>query len=168
MGGEIVIARSFTAMLAFCLGCALALPAGDARAETIHLKNGAQVQGKIVKEDAKTFSIETPDGRRKINKDDVAVRPSPDPIVAAVVGIVPGAGLVYTGDYGRGAFFFGTSGLVGAAAYFAARQIRPTSPSTAAVSAIAGAEIVALLGAWEAYNHAVSQGTQTRYKIDYD
>ena len=154
--------------LAPILGCALALPAGPALAETIHLKNGTQVAGKIVKEDAKTFSIETPDGRRKIAKEDVAVRPAPDPMVAIVIGLVPGAGLAYTGDYARGAFFLGTGGLVGTAAYFAARQIRPTSPSTAAVSAIVGAEVVALLGAWEAYHHAVAQGAQPRYKIDYD
>lgn len=161
-------ARPFRLVFSAFLAAALALPAGAAVAETIHLKNGTRVQGKIVKEDAKTFSIETPEGRRKINKDDVAIRPTPDPLVAAVVGLVPGAGLVYTGDYPRGAFFLGTGAAVGAAAYFAARQIRPTSPSTAAVSAIVGAEVVALLGAWEAYNHAVSQGTQTRYKIDYD
>ena len=160
--------RLFRAFLATSVGLALALPAGAAAAETIHLKNGTQVQGKIVKEDAKTFSVETPDGRRKINKADVAIRPAPDPLVAAVVGLVPGAGLLYTGDLPRSAFFLGTSAAVGTAAYFAARQIRPTSPSTAAVSAIVGAEVVALLGAWEAYQHAAGLATQTRYLIDYD
>lgn len=160
--------RPFRAIFALLVACALVVPAGSALAETIHLKNGTQVKGKIVKEDARTFSIETPDGRRKINKEDVAVRPTPDPFVAAVISVLPGAGLIYTGDLPRGAFFFGASGAVGAAAYFATRQIRPSSLSTAAVAAVVGAEVVAMLGGAEAFNHAVSQGTQTRYKIDYD
>lgn len=160
--------RPFRAFFAALVAVALVVPAGAACAETIHLKNGTQVKGKIVKEDAKTFSIETPEGRRKINKDDVAVRPAPDPLVAAVVSVLPGAGLIYTGDLPRGAFFFGTSGAVGAATFFATRQIRPSSMSTAVVAGIVGAEIVAMLGAVEAYNHAVSQGTRTRYEIDYD
>ncbi len=160
--------RPFHALFTLLVAGALVLPAGAALAETIHLKNGTQVKGKIVKEDAKTFSIETPDGRRKINKEDVAVRPTPDPIVAAIVSVLPGAGLIYTGDLPRGAFFLGASGAVGAAAYFITRQIRPSSLSTAAVAGAVGAEVVAMLGAVEAYNHAVSQGSQTRYKIDYD
>lgn len=158
--------RPFRALVA-CLAVALLAPA-PALAETIHLKNGTQVKGKIVKEDAKTFSIETPDGRRKIAKDDVAVRPAPDPVVAAVVSILPGAGLVYTGDYPKAAFFLGAGAAAGAITYFATRQIRPSSLSTAAVAGIVGGEVVALLGAIEAVNQAVAQGAQTRYKIDYD
>lgn len=159
--------RPFRAIAAV-LAAALLAPAAPAMAETIHLKNGTQVKGKIVKEDAKTFSIETPDGRRKIAKEDVAVRPSPDPVVAAVVSILPGAGLVYTGDLPKAAFFLGAGGAAGAITYFATRQIRPSSLSTAAVAGLVGFEVVAMLGAVEAVNQAHAQGSQTRYKIDYD
>jgi hypothetical protein len=163
------VTRPARVLAALLLAAAAAFsPAAPALAETIHLKNGTQVTGKIVKEDAKTFSVDTPDGRRKIPKEDVAVRPAPDPLVAAVVGLVPGAGLFYTGDLYRGAFFLGTSGAVGAAVYLATRQIRPSSPSTAAVAAIVGAEVVGLLGAWDAFNHAHALAAETRYHIDYD
>ena len=154
-----------TPLLACALVAGLAAPGA---AETIHLKNGTLIKGKIVKEDARTFSVETPDGRRKIAKADVEVAPTPDPVVAAILGLVPGAGLVYVGEPLRGAFFAGLGGAAGVAGYFAARQIRPTSPSTAMVTAIVAAEVVGLLGAWEATSLASSQSGQVRYRIDYE
>lgn len=153
--------------LATCLTL-LAGAALPAAAETIYLKNGTRVQGKIVKEDAETFQVETKEGRRKIPKKDIETLPRPEPFIALMTGIVlPGGGHVYLGDYQRAAFFFGLSAVSATVGYVAASQIRYNSPSTNAVSAIAMALVPGVIGAFDAAGSAERLRSLTRYKIDY-
>ena len=49
------------ACLTLMLALAVTLVAMPAQAETIYLKNGARVSGKIVKEDAEQFTVQTPE-----------------------------------------------------------------------------------------------------------
>lgn len=154
-------------LIAVCSATAV-FSAGPALAETIHLKNGTQIRGKIVKEDAKSFSVELTDSRRRVLKAEIETLTPPDPMVALVIGLVPGAGHIYVGDYARGAFFLGTSAVLGGGTYLAASRIRPSSPSTWAVAAIVAAEVPAILGAFDAYNQAAQLAITSRYRIDYD
>lgn len=147
----------------------LAMTALPALAETIHLKNGTRVQGKILKEDAETFHVETKDGRRKIAKQDIETLPKPEPFIALMTGVlIPGGGQVYTGEYPRAAFYFGLGAVSGAVGYMAASQIRYNSPSTNAVTAIVMMMIPGVIGAFDAASSAERLRAMTRYHIDYD
>lgn len=155
------IACSLTAIAALVLA---PLPAG---AETLYLKNGTQVKGKIVKEDLKSFSVDTPDGRRKILKEELEVLSTADPVVTAVLGLVPGAGHIYLGDFPRAGLFLGLGAGAGFGAFKVAEQIRPLSPSTHTVAAIVAIEVIALLGGWDALQQALEQRQRVRYRVDY-
>jgi hypothetical protein len=127
------------------------------------------VQGKIVREDAKSFTVDTGGARRKINKVEVEVLPSPDPIITFLIGmLLSGGGQVYIGQYDKAGIYALLGGGAAAAGWFATRQIRPTSPSTAAVTAIVCYEIPALIGAFDAYASAARLGEQPRYHVEYD
>jgi hypothetical protein len=159
------MSRPLASLLALCI--LLAAPA--ARAETIYLKNGTHVQGKIVKEDDKSFTVETGSGRRKIDKKTVEVLPAPDPLITFMIGVLlAGGGQVYTNQFDRAGIYMLLGGGAAAAGWFATRQIRPTSPSTAAVTAIVCYEIPALIGAFDAYGNAARQAEQPRYHVEYD
>lgn len=146
----------------------LGLSAAPAAAETVYLKNGTQVSGTITKEDAETLVVETKEGRRKLPKADIDVYPVPDPAIALATGLMlSGGGHVYSGIYDRAALFFGLSAVGGAAGYFAARQIRPTSPSTAAVTAIIAYGIPMLVGAYDGFRLSEQLKSKPKYRIDY-
>lgn len=157
--------------LALAVGAAALSPvlvAAPASAETLYLKNGTQVSGTITKEDAETFVVETRAGRRKIAKQEMEVVSVSDPTIAGLTGLLlSGAGHAYLGAYDRAALYFGLSAAGGAAGYFAAQQIRPTSPSTAAVTAIVVYALPMLVGAFDAHQYAAEQTGKARYKIDY-
>jgi hypothetical protein len=151
------------------LGLLAAGPALPAWAETIHMKNGTQVVGTITKEDAEFFTVETKEGRRKLAKKDVETYPPADPNVALATGVlVPGGGQFYQGDLQRGLLFLGIAALTATAGYLAARQIRPSSPSAAAVTAIVLYEIPAIAGAVDARNAAQNKASQPHFRIDYE
>lgn len=155
---------SFATVLTLLAGAAL-----PAAAETIYLKNGTRVQGKILKEDAETFQVETKEGRRKIAKKDIELLPKPEPFIALMTGVlIPGGGQVYTGEYPRAAFYFGLGALSGVVGYVAASQIRYNSPSTNAVSAIVMMMIPGVIGAFDAAGSAERLRAMNRYHIDYD
>lgn len=142
-----------------------ALPAA---AETIYMKDGTQVSGTITKEDATTFTVETSNGRRKVEKKDVEAYPPPDPNVATVTGLLlAGGGHFYEGVYDRGGVFLGLSVLAGVGGYFAAQALRPTSPSTAIASAIFSYALPMLVGAYDARVTAEKMDQVPRYHIDY-
>jgi hypothetical protein len=159
----------FARPLALVVTLAVLVTALPANAETIFLKNGTQLTGKIVKEDANTFSIDTPDGRRKVAKGDVEVLPTPDPVVTFLVGLLfSGGGHVYVGQYDRAGLFLTLGVAAGAAGYLVTRQIRPSSPSTAAVAGVAAYAFPALVGAFDALGAAQRQSAQPRYHVDYE
>lgn len=155
-------------LVTLTLGLGLTTAAMPAAAETVYLKNGTQVSGSITKEDAETLVVETREGRRKVPKGDIDVYPTPDPAIALATGLMlSGGGHVYSGIYDRAALFFGLSAVGGAAGYFAARQIRPTSPSTAAVTAIVAYGIPMLVGAYDGFRLSEQLKSKPKYKIDY-
>jgi len=79
-----------------------------------------------------------------------------------------GGGHFYEGVYDRGAVFLGMSVLAGVAGYFAAQELRPTSPSTAIASAIFSYALPMLVGAYDARTTAEKMDKVPRYHIDYD
>jgi RNase P/RNase MRP subunit p29 len=138
-------------------------------AETIHLKNGTRVEGRIIKEDAENFQVETKDGRRKIPKKDIETLPRPEPFIALMTGlIIPGGGQIYTGEFQRAGFYFGLGAVSAAVGWVAASQIRYNSPSTNAVTAVVMMLVPGVIGAFDAAGSAERMRTQTRYRIDYD
>lgn len=157
------------ALLSVSLSCALLLGALPASAETLFLKNGTQVTGKILKEDADVFVVENKDGRRKIAKADLEVLTPASPAVAATTGaLIAGGGQFYQSEWTKGALFLGAAVLVGSMAYVASRQIRLTAaPGTYAVSAGIGYALPSLIGAVEAYRTAVDGQGKVRYRIEY-
>jgi hypothetical protein len=151
--------------------CLALLGAGApaALAETVYMKNGLQVQGKIVKEDAETFTVETKDGRRKLAKKDIETLAKPEPFIALMTGLIlPGGGQLYTGQLNKAALYFGLSAVSAAVGWVAASQIRYNSPSTNAVTAIVMLEIPGIIGAFDAAGSAEGMRALTRYHIDYD
>lgn len=156
------------ACLTLLLAFAIALVAVPVQAETIHLKNGARVTGKIVKEDAEQFTVQTPDGRRKVRKEDVETLPPPNPSIALMTGVlVSGGGHVYLGVFDRAALYFGLGAASGALGFFATRAIRPSSLSTAAVVGLVTYSIPMGIGAWDAYQRAQLQAATPKFHIDY-
>lgn len=146
----------------------VALPALPAQAETIHLKNGARVTGKIVKEDAEQFTVQTADGRRKVAKKDVETLPPPNPSIALMTGVlVSGGGHVYLGVFDRAALYFGLGAASGALGFFATRAIRPSSLSTAAVIGLVTYSLPMGIGAWDAYQRAQQEAAAPKFRIDY-
>jgi hypothetical protein len=144
---------------------ALATPA---LAETIYLKNGTRVEGRIVKEDAETFQVETREGRRKIPKRDIEVVPAPEPFIALMTGLIlPGGGQIYIGDYPRAGFYLGLGAASAAVGWVAASQIRYNSPSTSAVTAVVMMLVPGVIGAFDAAGASERLRAQTRYHIDY-
>jgi len=104
-----------------------------------------------------------------VAKDDVEVLPAPDPIITFLIGILlAGGGEVYVNQYDRALMYAALGGGFATAGWFATRQIRPTSPSTAAVTAIVCYEIPAIIGAFDAMSTASRLGAQPRYHVDYD
>ncbi|MDB5095809.1 MAG: hypothetical protein JWM80_230 [Cyanobacteria bacterium RYN_339] len=159
------MSRPLASLLALCL--VLAAPA--ASAETIYLRNGTHVTGKITREDKAAFTVDTSTGRRKIPKADVELLPTPDPVITFLVGLLlAGGGQVYINQYDRALIFAALGGGAAAAGWFATRQIRPTSPSTAAVTAIVCYEIPALIGAFDAFGNAGRMSAEPRYHVEYD
>jgi hypothetical protein len=154
--------------LAIALTVLAALPALPVQAETIHLKNGARVSGKIVKEDAEQFTVQTPDGRRKVLKKDVETLPAPNPSIALMTGVlVAGGGHIYLGVFDRAALYFGLGAASGAIGYFATRAIRPSSVATAAVVGLVTYSFPMGIGAWDAYQRAQQQAQTPKFRIDY-
>lgn len=152
---------------ALAAGLVLAAP-GAALAETIYLKDGTQVTGRIVKEDATSFNVETTTGRRKVPKSDVEQLPGPDPMVTFLTGImISGGGHIYTGQYDRAALYLVLGLAAGGAGYFATRQIHPSSPSAAVVAGIAAYYFPALVGAFDALGNANRINEQPRYHVEY-
>lgn len=152
----------------FAFAAAVALVPLQASAETLYLKNGTQVKGKIVKEDAKSFSVQESGNVRKVPKEDLEVLSTADPVITAVLGLVPGVGHVYVGDYPKAALFMVLGGGAGFGTYKVVEQIRGTaSPSTLMASAIAAGAVVALLGDWDAVQQALEQRQRVRYHVDY-
>jgi hypothetical protein len=141
----------------------------QALAETVYMKNGTRVEGKIVKEDADTFTVETRDGRRKLSKKDIETLPKPEPFIALMTGLLlPGGGQLYTRQLDKAAMYLGLSVVSGAIGWFAASQIRYNSPSTNAVTALVMLEIPTVIGAFDAAGSAEQIRSQTRYHIDYE
>lgn len=156
------------ACLTLMLALAIALVAMPAQAETIYLKNGARVSGKIVKEDAEQFTVQTPDGRRKVAKKDVEMLPPPNPSIALMTGVlVSGGGHVYLGVFDRAALYLGLGAAGGALGFFATRAIRPSSLSTAAVVGLITYSIPMGIGAWDAYQRAQLEALTPKFHIDY-
>lgn len=144
---------------------AVAMPAV---AETIYLKNGTRVEGRIVKEDAETFQVETKEGRRKVPKRDIEVVPAPEPFIALMTGLIlPGGGQLYIGDYPRAGFYLGLGAASAAVGWVAASQIRFNSPSTSAVTAVVIMMVPGVIGAFDAAGASERLRAQTRYRIDY-
>lgn len=138
-------------------------------AETVYMKNGTRVEGKIVKEDPETFTVETKDGRRKLPKKDVETLPKPEPFVALMTGLlIPGGGHIYLRQLDKAALYLGLGVVSGLLGYVAATQIRYNSPSTAMVTGIVMLEIPGVIGAFDAAGSAEQIRSQTRYHIDYD
>lgn len=164
MAHPTLVRRSLAALLAV----GLLLPALPASAETIYLKNGTQVTGRIVKEDATSFNVETGTGRRKVAKTDVELLPGPDPIVTFLTGImISGGGELYTGQYDRAALYLVLGAGAGAVGYYATTKIHPSSPSAAVVAAIIAYYFPALVGAFDAVGNANRINEQPRYHVDY-
>ncbi|MFN3430994.1 MAG: LA_0442/LA_0875 N-terminal domain-containing protein [Candidatus Sericytochromatia bacterium] len=154
-----------TVATSLALVAATALPAV---AETIYLKNGTRVEGRIVKEDAETFQVETKEGRRKIPKRDIEVVPAPEPFIALMTGLLlPGGGQLYIGDYPRAGFYLGLGAASAAVGWVAASQIRYNSPSTSAVTAVVMMMVPGVIGAFDAAGASERLRAQTRYRIDY-
>jgi hypothetical protein len=146
----------------------IAAVATPALAETIYLKNGTRVEGRIVKEDAETFQVETKEGRRKIPKRDIEVVPAPEPFIALMTGLIlPGGGQIYIGDYPRAGFYLGLGAASAAVGWVAASQIRYNSPSTSAVTAVVMMLVPGVIGAFDAAGASERLRAQTRYHIDY-
>lgn len=142
--------------------------AAPALAETIYLKNGTRVEGRIVKEDAEAFQVETKEGRRKVAKRDIEVVPAPEPFIALMTGLIlPGGGQVYIGDYPRAGFYLGLGAASAAVGWVAASQIRYNSPSTSAVTAVVMMLVPGVIGAFDAAGASERLRAQTRYRIDY-
>jgi hypothetical protein len=140
-----------------------------AAAETVYMKNGTRVEGKIVKEDPESFTVETRDGRRKVAKKDVETLPKPEPFIALMTGLlIPGGGQLYIRQLDKAALYLGLGVVSGVIGWFAASQIRYNSPSTNAVTAIVMLEIPGVIGAFDAASGAEQIRSQTRYHIDYD
>lgn len=150
----------------------VALSAAPAAAETIYLKNGAQVKGTIASETKEAFIIEAAGGKKTINKVDIEQYPSPSPAVAFVTGMMlPGAGHIYTsmynraGGYQRAGLFLGLAALGGGGGFFLARQLDPTSiPLTVGL----GVGLPTLVGAFDAWGVATSFSDKARFLIDYE
>lgn len=152
--------------------CAALLATTPAFAETIHLKNGTRVTGKIVKEAEDQFTVQTEDGaQKKILKADIMYRPLPSQGMALATGLlIPGAGQVYAtigsdnSGLARGALFFGMAAAGGAAGYLAARQ---WDPGYIPASLLIGVGVPTILGAIDALWLADYERNFRKYKIDY-
>lgn len=154
--------------LGLSAGLLVAWPAAPACAETLYLKNGTQVLGRITKEDAESFTVETGGGRRRLLKRELEALPIPDPSVAMLLGLaVPGAGHLYGNQFDRAALFAALAAGSGTAGFFAMRQIRPSSIPTAVVTGIVAAYLVGVVGAFDALGAIQATGGTPRYRIDY-
>ncbi len=144
-------------------------PTQTASAETVYLKNGTVVKGRIVKEDDTSFAIETQDGRRKVAKSEVELLPAVDPNLALLSGLLfSGAGHVYADAWGRGAFFLGLSAIAGGAGYLVARQGFPNSTASQVLGAALGYGVGTVMGALDARALADAQSKLVRYRVSYD
>lgn len=155
--------------LALAATFSIGWPAAPASAETLYLKNGTQVVGRITKEDGESFTVEAQGGRRRLLKRDLEALPVPDPSVALMLGLaVPGAGHLYANRFDRAALFIALAGGGGAAGFFAMRQIRPSSVPTAVVTGVVVAYIIGVVGAFDALGVLQASGGTPRFRIDYD
>ncbi len=153
--------------VALSLVCATEAPA---LAETIYLKNGTRVEGKILKQTSADFQVQTANGNIKVSKDTVAIQDPPNPGVALLLGIgFPGAGNAYTNRYDRSLFYVAFT-AISFVATFALVQLAGDYPSGQSLPVLAGAGAAAIpwgLGAYEAYHEARRQDAQPKYKIEY-
>ena len=166
--------RTFQSFGTIALAMAVVAPA--AFAEIIHLKNGTQIKGKIVKQDDENFDVQTTQGNVKIAKFKVSLQDLPNPSIAVGLGIgFPGAGNAYTARYDKALFYIGTTAIsfAGAFALGLAMTGNLPAPSTAHLQAggIAGGLTALIpwgLGAWEAYLDANRQNAEPKFKIEYE
>ena len=156
------------------LGVALALlcaTEAPALAETIYLRNGTRVEGKILKQTAQDFQVQTANGNIKVSKDTVAIQDLPNPGVALLLGIgFPGAGNAYTNRYDRSLFYVAFTAISFVATFALVQLAGDYPPGQMSMPVLAGAGAAAIpwgLGAYEAYNEARQQDAQPKYKIDY-
>ena len=164
-------ARPMAIAVSVALAAGALAPA--ALADTIYMRDGAQLSGTILQETETQFVILETSGKKvSVNKQDIDFYPRPNPMMAFIVGLLmPGAGHIYNalynrpGGFERAALFFGI-GAVGAGAS-AAYAIKFATPATAPFIIGTAVGIPTLIGAIDAFNVANDFDTRIRYRIDY-
>lgn len=158
-----------TAASAAVLAASVATPA---LAETVYMKNGTLMKGRIIKETETDFTLTQGQNLQFVlSKRDIDHFPVPSPMIAFTTGmLVPGAGHVYSsvydqgGGFARGFIFLGLAAIGGTAAVAAARA---TDPTLVPVSLLVGAGLPTVLGAFDAWNLASQLNDKLKYRIEY-
>jgi hypothetical protein len=148
----------------------MAFLAKPAVAETIFKRDGTQVRGKIVKEDDNTVVVETPEGKRKINKKDIELLPPVSPEMAMMTGLLlSGGGYLYLGTYDKALMYLGLSAVAGGLTATSMSLVRPISSTTPqlAVGFLIGYSLPCLLGAFDAMGAARVRQDSPRFRIEY-
>lgn len=141
-----------------------------ARAETVFKRDGTQVRGKIVKEDENTLVVNTPEGKRKVNKKDIEVLPPVSPEMAMMTGLLlSGGGYLYLGTYDKALLYLGLSAVAGGLTATSMSLLRPISSTTPqlAVGFLVGYSLPCLLGAFDAMGAARTRQDSPRFRIEY-
>lgn len=168
-----------TVALVGLLAVLIPLDAAPARAETIHLRNGTRLEGRIQKQDESTIEVVTAGGVVKVPRETIALATPPNPWIAMGMGVaVPGGGQVWLGQQGKGwtvagvtlasGLFVGLSGQ----AMFTGRLIGADGNLLpGAALGMLAAMVPWGLGAWEAWQMAEimadRDATQARLRVDY-
>lgn len=148
---------------------AFAADADPARAETIHLRNGTLIRGKITKQDELNLEVETLEGKKKVLKQNVANLDIPDPFVSLLLGAtLPGVGNAYTRRWDKAIFYFAVTAVSFAAGFAIVHfGAQPSTTGPSVLGGSAGAALPWAIGAWEAYTEANQLNAEPKFWIDY-
>lgn len=145
--------------------------AAPASAETIFLKNGTRVKGKIVKQDDQYFQVQTANGMVKLDKDGVAIGDLPNPDIALILGVgFPGAGNAYDNRWDKTIFYLAFTAIAFAAAFVPVQYAGNYAPGQMGLPILAGLGAAAIpwgVGAYDAYRDARLQDGQPKFRIEY-
>lgn len=168
--------RTIAIILLGLSGIPMGWPAG---AETLHLRNGTRLEGRIQKQDDMTLEVVTATGIVRVPRESVAPAAPPNPWIALGMGVaLPGGGQVWLGQHGRSWTVAGVtlaSGLfvgLGSQAALTGRLIGADgSLAPGALIGVLAAMVPWGLGAWEAWQFAEEasrrEQTQPRLRVDY-
>jgi hypothetical protein len=114
--------------------------------------------------------VDTPEGKRKVNKKDIELLPPVSPEMAMMTGLLlSGGGYLYLGTYDKALLYLGLSAVAGGLTATSMGLMRPISSTTPqlAVGFLVGYSLPCLLGAFDAMGAARTRQDSPRFRIEY-